>query len=389
MITTSQMPQDASYFNVENVDLWVSSGNHLNPFYRFYKDSLGTNQINDLLLETNKTYTFRRLDSASSHPFYVSDSGYNQPHTAAISISGDGSAGRGITGDQSFTLSFNDVGDIGQLSYYCTAHSNMFANFKLSDFASRIFTDIDVVTYDPLSMNLLDFFHGLGIQDVSDQKAILSVPGWRRELPINRVINSNESSMIARQLEFLSGTLPQAQDVKVETSFLNGGLSSQTLRGLAGWDVIDAGDGDDRIRGGNGRDILTGGKGADEIWGDFGLNSYLGNEDGFKDLLVIKSDQLLENWWYGKSGNNPNGEKADIISELDNFDQIKILGAASEDLSVSSVSIHNLSGLGIYASGFLEAVYIGTNFSAEQLSTMMSGDASPAVMNNSQDFYGL
>ena len=149
MITTSQMPQDASYFNVENVDLWVSSGNHLNPFYRFYKDSLGTNQINDFLLETNKTYTFRRLDSASSHPFYVSDSGYNQPHTAAISISVDGSAGRGITGDQSFTLSFNDVGDISQLSYYCTAHSDMFANFKLSDFALRIFTDIDVVTYDP------------------------------------------------------------------------------------------------------------------------------------------------------------------------------------------------------------------------------------------------
>ena len=121
----------------------------------------------------------------------------------------------------------------------------------------------------------------------------------------------------------------------------------------------------------------------------FGLNSYLGNEDGFKDLLVIKSDQLLENWWYGKSGNNPNGEKADIISELDNFDQIKILGAASEDLSVSSVSVHNLSGLGIYASGFLEAVYIGTNVSAEQLSTMITGDASPAVMNNSQGFYGL
>ena len=119
------------------------------------------------------------------------------------------------------------------------------------------------------------------------------------------------------------------------------------------------------------------------------MNSYLGNEDGFKDLLVIKSDQLLENWWYGKSGNNPNGEKADIISELDNFDQIKILGAASEDLSVSSVSVHNLSGLGIYASGFLEAVYIGTNVSAEQLSTMITGDASPAVMNNSQGFYGL
>ena len=32
--------------------------------------------------------------------------------------------------------------------------------------------------------------------------------------------------------------------------------------GLAGWDVIDGGDGDDLIHGGNGRDIITGGKGS-------------------------------------------------------------------------------------------------------------------------------
>ena len=159
--------------------------------------------------------------------------------------------------------------------------------------------------------------------------------------------------------------------------------------GLAGWDVIDAGAGDDSVRGGNGRDVITCGVGSDELWGDFGWNTYLANDDGAKDLLVIKSDQLLENWWYGKSGNNPNGEKADIITELDAFDQIKILGTDTEKITINQASAHGLSGLGIYASGYLEAVYTGNNLTGDQLLALVSGDASSAVMQNTQGFYGV
>ena len=71
---------------------------------------------------------------------------------------------------------------------------------------------------------------------------------------------------------------------------------------------------------------------------------------------MIKSDQLLENFWYGKSGNNPNGEKADIISELDAFDQIKILGADTSQITINQASAHGQSGLGIFTDGFVEAV---------------------------------
>ena len=387
MAVFNQMPQFVNSMEDKNVTFWVSGGNHTKPFYRFYTDSQGNNEITNVSIDTNNSYTFRRLNSASSHPFYISDSGHNQNHTDAISITGSGSANKGITGSQEFTLSFKKPNKIDTLSYYCTSHANMKANFQIIQ-PSSVFTNAEVSTYDPLLMNLSDLFQTSGSQEISDQKAIIKVPGWQAEICINKVVNSNDSSLNARQLKFGSEALPSSQDVKVETSLLNGGESSQAFYGLAGWDAIDAGGGNDKIRGGNGRDILTGGKGSDEIWGDFGWNTYLGNDDGFKDLIVVKSDQLLENWWYGKSANNPNGEKADIITELDSIDQIKILGAASEDITISSASAHGLSGLGIYASGFLEALYTGKNITADQLSTMISGDASTAVMNNSQGFYG-
>ena len=44
-----------------------------------------------------------------------------------------------------------------------------------------------------------------------------------------------------------------------------------------------------------------------------------------KDLIAIKSDQHLSNFWYGKAGNSPNGEKADFIEGLDATDESKSL----------------------------------------------------------------
>ena len=119
------------------------------------------------------------------------------------------------------------------------------------------------------------------------------------------------------------------------------------------------------------------------------MNTYLEINDGEQDLLVIKSDQFLENYWYGKSGNNPNGEKADIITELDAFDQIKILGVDTSQITIDQASAHSQSALGIFAKGFLEAVYVGTNLNIGQLLDMVSGDASSQVMNKTQGFYGV
>ena len=100
-------------------------------------------------------------------------------------------------------------------------------------------------------------------------------------------------------------------------------------------------------------------------------------------MIAIKSDQHLSNWWYGNAGNSPNGEKADFIEGLDDFDEIKILGVFTPDISVvDNVTARGVTGIGIYAKGTLEAVYTGGNLSIGQLTQMTSGDGSTAAMNN-------
>ena len=148
-------------------------------------------------------------------------------------------------------------------------------------------------------------------------------------------------------------------------SVLNGGEGNDVLRGLAGWDVIDGRGGDDLIHGGNGRDIIDGGLGADELHGDFGFNTYRDQRDGYKDHIVIKSDQKLVNWWYGKAGNNSSGQKADIIEGLDADDKITIIATFNELKVQEGANFWSggrmRRGLGIYIDGYLEAIYAGFN----------------------------
>ena len=203
---------------------------------------------------------------------------------------------------------------------------------------------------------------------------------WSDKVQINRVVQAKQGGGELIQGKQINKS---AWDGVPKGSVLNGSTGGETLRGLAGWDVIDGGDGDDLIHGGNGRDIITGGAGSDELHGDFGWNTYKDQRDGSTDLIAIKSDQHLNNWWYGTSGNSPNGEKADFIEGLDAKDQIKIIGVFSQDLSFKeNVTARGVSGIGIYAKGTLEAVYTGGNLSIGQLTQMTSGDGSTAAMNN-------
>ena len=218
-------------------------------------------------------------------------------------------------------------------------------------------------------------------QDVTDTKLMDVVEKtWSDKVQINRVVQAKQGGG-----ELIQGKQINkgAWDGVPKGSVLNGSTGGETLRGLAGWDVMDGGDGDDLIHGGNGRDIITGGKGSDELHGDFGWNTYKDQRDGSTDLIAIKSDQHLNNWWYGTSGNSPNGEKADFIEGLDAKDQIKIIGVFSQDLSFKeNVTARGVSGIGIYAKGTLEAVYTGGNLSVGQITQMTSGDGSTAAMNN-------
>ena len=159
-----------------------------------------------------------------------------------------------------------------------------------------------------------------------------------------------------------------------------GDSGNDHLRGFKGSDYIDGESGDDIIGAENGRDTIWGGLGSDTLYGGFGLNTFEGEADGAVDSLYFKSDQWAENWIYGKAGNSPNGQKADKITELDSFDRIYVQGVATSQLSYGVVSHQSnlgemLSGIGIYASGVLEAVYVGDNLNLGQIAAMTQGVA--------------
>ncbi len=222
--------------------------------------------------------------------------------------------------------------------------------------------------------------------DVLESKLLeIETSTWGEDISINRVAQASDSGdyLQAKQSEAATN---RAADAKVG-SVIDGGKGVDTLRGLGGWDVLDGGDGDDLIHGGNGRDVISGGAGADELHGDFGWNTYKSVKDSSTDLIAIKSDQWLSNWWYGKAYNSPNGEKCDIIEGLDKRDQIKIIGVSTNELTFTNASAHGVSGIGIYAKGTLEALYTGNERSITEIQGMTTGDASASAMNNTKWSY--
>ena len=211
------------------------------------------------------------------------------------------------------------------------------------------------------------------------EEKIVSTSTWRDSIRINldKTGSTSDSVIQAKQVD------KSEYDFGFVGSIVNGTSDDDIVRGLAGFDQLFGKAGDDLIHGGNGRDIIDGGSGSDELHGDFGWNTFLDQQDGSKDLIAIKSDQHLSNFWYGKAGNSPNGEKADFIEGLDATDEIKIIGVFTPNISVvDNVTARGVTGIGIYAKGTLEAVYTGDNLSTSQIQNMTTGDGSTTAMNN-------
>ena len=156
---------------------------------------------------------------------------------------------------------------------------------------------------------------------------------------------------------------------------LLGDKGNDIIRGGSGSDLIDGGAGNDIIKAGDGDDIITGGRGGDQIWGGFGKNVFLNEKDGSIDRLFITSDQYVPNPNLGnKAGNNNDGYNLDTIKSLDTFDKIIILGVGTQDLSFfQTVSPSGTDGIGIFAKGSLEAIYVGQDLSIQQISRMTTG----------------
>ena len=122
---------------LDSSTIYVSAGSFGSPYYSFYENSNLTGLLDistggaDSLL-TSETYTF--VKDSTSHPFYVSDQGYNAMSSIFnINIDGDGSFTSGIRGGESLTLSFNNFNvESDTLSYYCSAHSSMLGSFNVA-----------------------------------------------------------------------------------------------------------------------------------------------------------------------------------------------------------------------------------------------------------------
>jgi hypothetical protein len=327
---------------------------------------------NDLTTEGTETLEIK-LFSDSDRTVQVGS-------TASVSINDTSAAITTIINNNSFTT-INNITNTTTNNNYVYINSNN----TINNTWNTVLIDNSVNIRDVISQWFPTSASISQSQALTDTKFFdISASTWEDKVKINSVARSavQGGRIDAQQVDF-------SADPR-QGSLLSGDKSSDEIRGKAGWDVLDGGAANDFIRAGNGRDIITGGLGADELHGDFGWNTYKSEKDGASDLIAIKSDHYLVNWLYGQAGNNPNGEKADIIEGLDSIDKIKIIGVDTRDITfAANVNAKGVTGIGIYGKGALEALYTGGDLTVAQITQMTSGDASAAAMSNSIDSYGV
>ena len=120
---------------MSEINIYVKAiDENTSPYYEFYTDTVGTTELTPTnTLYTNNTYIFNRLNSEVSHPFFISDVGYEQESTSAITIttypissgSGSNDYSNGIKNNDLLKLEFNTLTSSDTLYYYCTNHSGM------------------------------------------------------------------------------------------------------------------------------------------------------------------------------------------------------------------------------------------------------------------------
>lgn len=144
------------------IDIWVDSGyisgtsvnngsTNNTQFYKYYLDSSGVSEIYPSTFIFNRSgyYRLNRLNSASSHPVYIS---FNNSIGSIISGS-DGSPSGGITGSQQITFKISEDTSVitstsdPKITVFCTSHSGMRDNFNEVDIDVICFTETcDILT---------------------------------------------------------------------------------------------------------------------------------------------------------------------------------------------------------------------------------------------------
>ena len=358
---------DSIDFQNGNDKISVEGGNG-DAFYIEESVKLSMGNGDDILKSTQTT---PQVGASTQHGFYINgsiDMGDGDDLIAGTSIL--------INGSNSLLEMGNGDDTVSAIFYGGTG---------IYDFGNGIDTlHVKAGTYDIRSTGS-DVFLVEGITDPSIKGSVKNLEyfsngnGTKYNFAEGRIEIKNSSTY---DYEFIGSSgndiLKSHSDKNYGKDLLEGGQGDDQLFGYRGADVINGGNGDDLLRAGNGRDVIGGGKGSDTMYGGFGLNTFEDADDGEIDQLFFKSDQHAYNWIYDKAGNSPNGEKADKIMELDPFDEIFVQGVETEELDFGNVVHYSnlgetLEGIGIYASGALEAVYVGDDLSISQIESMTQG----------------
>ena len=276
------------------VNIWVSAGDLNAPFYRYYIDASGTTELVELSLNSFNSYTFQRLDEATTHPFYIKSDSDNPEETSSYRLTGDGNAGVGITGNQSFTLSFDDPNQTPEsIATYCTAHPSMQSVWNITQ-SSEIQPE---PTPEP-------------------QPGSYEPPTTKNEIKGKK---KNDNLIGTKKSDSIHG--------KKGDDTLIGNQASDVLKGGSGLDVLKGSKGDDYLDGSKGNDILNGGKGADVFQISKGY-------DLIKDFDIMQGDRIAldKNGSFTIMCEDPDGvlitanAKKQLFLERANYDDVIAAG---------------------------------------------------------------
>ena len=107
----------------DNLTIYVSNGDLQAPYYNFYLDNNAENVLSEI--PYSPIYTFKRVDQAMTHPFYLTNVNdyIEKPENYSDS--------EGIKEDQMISFRYNEI-EGSSLNYICTSHSSMTSDIKVN-----------------------------------------------------------------------------------------------------------------------------------------------------------------------------------------------------------------------------------------------------------------
>ena len=184
------------------VFIYVSGGDLNDPFYNFYYNEnclaghIHKNADGTYHLEDNTTYTFRRCDGATSHPFDVHAEGGTGAQT-------------GITGSKYLDVAFGNDGD--RYTWKCTSHSSMTGTFKAV--TSVITGDIGYLSNLAIVADETNLDGAFGVAVSTDGKNVYAVASTSKS--IVHFDRNETTGALSNQVNLIDNDLNGVQSVVV------------------------------------------------------------------------------------------------------------------------------------------------------------------------------